>query len=161
MWCCGERSPLPPNCGKRLTKRRLVARADIAALEESTLGGRHAALQIRLKMGRRRAAVSVAVFSRFAIYATVVSRTGDLSSQLRGPLRARRTSRLKPTSIAKPICVGGPRRPKLCCEASNFPQVRVACGCVTEGVCRDNYRQLSHWPAFTRNCHPWSSTDYT
>ena len=66
----------PPNCCKRLTKRRLFARAAIAALEQSTLDGRHAARSSVYKIGRRRAAVSVAVFSRFAIYANVVGRTG-------------------------------------------------------------------------------------
>ena len=33
----------PANCCKRLTKRRLFARAAVAALEQSTLDGRHAA----------------------------------------------------------------------------------------------------------------------
>jgi hypothetical protein len=40
-------------------------------------------LQFRLKMGTRRAAVSVAVFSRFAIYANVVSRTCAFAKQRR------------------------------------------------------------------------------
>jgi len=51
----------------------LFARAAIAALEQSPLDGRHAARSSASKIGRRRAAVSVAVFSRFAIYANVVS----------------------------------------------------------------------------------------
>jgi len=68
-------SPERPNCCKRLTKRRLFARAAIAALEQSTLDWRHAARSSVCKIGRRRAAVSVAVFSRFAIYANVVRRT--------------------------------------------------------------------------------------
>ena len=65
----------PPNCCKRLTKRRLFARTAIAVLEQSTLGGRRGsrtAISIRRE---NRAAVSVAVFSRFAIYANVVSPT--------------------------------------------------------------------------------------
>jgi hypothetical protein len=67
----------PPNCCKRLTKRRLFARAAVAALEQSTLEGRHAARSSVCKIGKRRAAVSVAVFSRFAIYANVVGQTNE------------------------------------------------------------------------------------
>jgi len=55
-----------------LTKRRLFARAAIAALEQSALDrrrGSRTAISIRRE---NRAAVSVAVFSRFAIYANVV-----------------------------------------------------------------------------------------
>jgi len=53
----------------------LFARAAVAALEQSTLDGRHAARSSVCKIGRRRAVVSVAVFSRFAIYANVVGPT--------------------------------------------------------------------------------------
>ena len=70
-----------PNSCKKLTKRRMLARSPIGLLEQSTLDGRHAARSSVCKIGRRRAAVSVAVFGRFAIYATVVSRTADGSSQ--------------------------------------------------------------------------------
>ena len=62
----------PPNCCKRLTKRRLFARRPVGRLEQSALGGRRGsrtAISIRRD---NRAAVSVAVFSRFAIYANVV-----------------------------------------------------------------------------------------
>jgi len=64
-----------PNCCKRLTKRRLFARSPIGLLEQSALRG--GALSARPFSSRRtkRAAVSVGVFSRFAIYANVVSRT--------------------------------------------------------------------------------------
>jgi hypothetical protein len=68
-------SEAPPNCCKRLTKRRLFARAPTGALQQSTLDGRHAARSSVCKIGKRRAAVSVAVFSRFAIYANVVGPT--------------------------------------------------------------------------------------
>jgi len=65
----------PPNCCKRLTKRRLFARAAVAALEQSALaGGAPLAFPFSIRSDRR-AAVSVAVFSRFAIYANVVSPT--------------------------------------------------------------------------------------
>jgi len=64
-----------PNCCKRLTKRRLFARAAIAALEQSALrGGAPLAFPFSIRSDRR-AAVSVAVFSRFAIYANVVRRS--------------------------------------------------------------------------------------
>jgi hypothetical protein len=53
----------------------MFARAAVAALEQSTLDGRHAARSSVYKIGRRRAAASVAVFSRFAIYANVVGPT--------------------------------------------------------------------------------------
>ena len=62
------------NCCKRLTKRRLFARGPSGPLEQSTLEGRHAARSSVCKIGKRRAAVCVAVFSRFAIYANVVRR---------------------------------------------------------------------------------------
>jgi len=63
-----------------LTKRRLFARSPIGLLEQSTFGGRRGsrtAISIRRE---NRAAVSVAVFSRFAIYANVVGRTGGVAS---------------------------------------------------------------------------------
>ena len=41
--------------------------------------------QIRLKIGENRAAVSVAVFSRFAIYATTVRRTSRIASSVERP----------------------------------------------------------------------------
>src|ERR1051326_572844 len=68
-----------PNCCKRLTKRRLFARAALAALERSALGGGAVLAQPISKRRENRAAVSVAVFSRFAIYANVVSRTMNAS----------------------------------------------------------------------------------
>src|ERR1051326_827029 len=65
----------PPNCCKRLPKRRLFARRPVGRLEQSALaGGTPPAVRI-YKIGKRRAAVSVVVFSRFAIYANVVRRT--------------------------------------------------------------------------------------
>src|ERR1051326_4469647 len=61
-----------PNCCKRLTKRRLFARAAVAALEQSALQGGALSARPFSKRRTKRAAVSVAVFSRFAIYANVV-----------------------------------------------------------------------------------------
>jgi len=68
-------SAAPPNCCKRLTKRRLFARRPVGRLEQSTLDrrrGSRTAISIRRE---NRAAVSVAVFSRFAIYANGVRPT--------------------------------------------------------------------------------------
>ena len=61
-------------CCKRLPKRRLFARSPIG-LQSNPRSRAARRPQIRLKMGRRRAAVSVAVFGRFAIYANVVGLT--------------------------------------------------------------------------------------
>ena len=65
-------SEAPPNCCKRLTKRRLFARAPTGALQQSTLDGRHAARSSVSRSARGVPRSGVAVFSRFAIYATVV-----------------------------------------------------------------------------------------
>jgi len=62
------------NCCKRLTKRRLFARRPVGRLEQSALGGRRASARPFSKRRTKRAAFSVAVFSRFAIYANVVRR---------------------------------------------------------------------------------------
>jgi hypothetical protein len=64
-----------PNCCKRLTKRRLFDRAPSGALEQSTLDWRRGSRTAISILRENRAAVSVAVFSRFAIYANVVRRT--------------------------------------------------------------------------------------
>jgi len=53
----------------------LFARAAIAALEQSALRGGALSARPFSKRRTKRAAVSVAVFSRFAIYANVVGRT--------------------------------------------------------------------------------------
>jgi len=58
-----------------LTKRRLFARGPSGPLEQSTFEWRRGSRRSACKMGENRAAVSVAVFSRFAIYAKVVSPT--------------------------------------------------------------------------------------
>src|ERR1051326_7108901 len=62
----------PPNCCKRLTKRRLFARRPSGRLEQSALRGGALSARPFSKRRTKRAAVSVAVFSRFAIYANVV-----------------------------------------------------------------------------------------
>ena len=64
-----------PNCCKRLTKRRLFARAAVAALGRSALEGGALSARPFSKRRTKRAAVFVAVFSRFAIYANVVRPT--------------------------------------------------------------------------------------
>jgi len=69
------------NCCKRLTKRRLFARTAIAVLAQSALDRRRGSRSSACKMGENRAAVSVAVFSRFAIYANVVSPTDHYTSR--------------------------------------------------------------------------------
>src|ERR1051326_8804584 len=65
----------PPNCCKRLTKRRLFTRRPSGPLEQSALGGGALSARSFSKRRTKRAAVSVAVFSRFAIYANVVGQT--------------------------------------------------------------------------------------
>src|ERR1051326_9140276 len=69
----------PPNCCKRLTKRRLFARRPVGRLEQSALGGGALSAKPFSKRRKKRAAVSVAVFGRFAIYANVVSRTQSIA----------------------------------------------------------------------------------
>src|ERR1051326_1964295 len=68
-------SSATPNCCKRLTKRRLFARSPSGLLEQSALRGGALSARPFSKRRTKRAAVSVAVFSRFAIYANVVRRT--------------------------------------------------------------------------------------
>src|ERR1041384_3665972 len=69
-------SPKSPGWATPTTEQRV----ETSQLERSTLGGRHAARSSVYKIGERRAAVSVAVFSRFAIYANVVRPTDKLGS---------------------------------------------------------------------------------
>ena len=48
----GQPRNAPPNCCKRLTKRRLFARSPIGLLEQSTLGGRRGSRTANLKTAR-------------------------------------------------------------------------------------------------------------
>src|ERR1043166_8991739 len=71
----------PPNCCKRMTKRRLFAPRPRGRLEQSALRGGALSARPFSKRRTKRAAVSVAVFSRFAIYANVVGPTGITFAQ--------------------------------------------------------------------------------